>query len=585
MTIMQSKNVLSLCGLSMLLLSANGMAATLQTVWDKDDKAIVHFAINNDNPKNVAPTAQLYLGSQASNGGAEQLQLTQALIDAQGNTHARYDQYYRGIPVWGMQAIYHTGKTNAQAPVVTGRLLTDINKDISSLTAKYSAADMLHYAQNLIQAEQGIDLAFKLPQTQLIIYPIEKDHKTVAKLAYTVSFYTKVKGSLTKPFYIIDANTKQVLAKWDEVERQEIGQGPGGNDKQYSLRPALFQYGNADASLPALGKLDITLAGNQCIARNNYVQVINMGKEQIADVGSYFPITIAQEQAPQFQAFAYPCSDASGYVNQNDAGSAPVNGGYSPVNDSLYFATQTYKMLEGLFNIPNPFGTDIPVRIYVHINQTQQGQEPETFDNALAIPAQFSDQGQMISRQQIVIGNGGATTNYPMSQGSLPHEMCHLFTAMHSKLIYANQSGGMNEAFSDMCDLTTRFYISSQFPWYLYDWNIGGEEAKGPKPLRCMDNPTCDGKSIDNAANYKDGMDVHYSSGVYNKAFYLLSTRPGWGIGKTFAAMAGANIYYWIPNSTFDFGCMGVAQAAKNYGYNYQDVINVFSSLGVHCKL
>ena len=38
-----------------------------------------------------------------------------------------------------------------------------------------------------------------------------------------------------------------------------------------------------------------------------------------------------------------------------------------------------------------------------------------------------------------------------------------------------------------------------------------------------MAEPTMDGISIDNAANYREDMDVHYTSGIYNKAFYLLA--------------------------------------------------------------
>ena len=41
------------------------------------------------------------------------------------------------------------------------------------------------------------------------------------------------------------------------------------------------------------------------------------------------------------------------------------------------------------------------------------------------------------------------------------------------------------------------------------------------------------------------GLDVHYSSGVYNKAFYLLATKPGWNTQKAFQAFARANDLYW----------------------------------------
>ena len=41
---------------------------------------------------------------------------------------------------------------------------------------------------------------------------------------------------------------------------------------------------------------------------------------------------------------------------------------------------------------------------------------------------------------------------------------------------------------------------------------------------RYMADPPLDGKSIGTAADFCPGMDVHHSSGVFNKAFYLLAT-------------------------------------------------------------
>jgi Zn-dependent metalloprotease len=36
-------------------------------------------------------------------------------------------------------------------------------------------------------------------------------------------------------------------------------------------------------------------------------------------------------------------------------------------------------------------------------------------------------------------------------------------------------------------------------------------------------------------------LDVHYSSGVYNRAFYTLATTSGWSVKDAFAVMLRAN--------------------------------------------
>ncbi len=66
------------------------------------------------------------------------------------------------------------------------------------------------------------------------------------------------------------------------------------------------------------------------------------------------------------------------------------------------------------------------------------------------------------------------------------------------------------------------------------DWMVGTSIVKGAATdaLRYFKNPTQDGQSIDNAKDYNDALDVHYTSGVFNKAFYNLATQADWGIRK-----------------------------------------------------
>jgi hypothetical protein len=98
-----------------------------------------------------------------------------------------------------------------------------------------------------------------------------------------------------------------------------------------------------------------------------------------------------------------------------------------------------------------------------------------------------------------------------------------------------------------------------------------------------MCNPPQDGGSIDNAANYTSSLDVHYSSGVYNKSFCLLAKTSGWDTKKAFQAYALANKVYWTATSTFNSGACGVESAATDMGYNKNDVIAAFNAVGVTC--
>ena len=45
-----------------------------------------------------------------------------------------------------------------------------------------------------------------------------------------------------------------------------------------------------------------------------------------------------------------------------------------------------------------------------------------------------------------------------------------------------------------------------------------------------------------------------------------------------------ANLFYWNPTSSFDCGACGVESAAKDRGYNPNDIRAAFSVVGVSCS-
>ena len=157
------------------------------------------------------------------------------------------------------------------------------------------------------------------------------------------------------------------------------------------------------------------------------------------------------------------------------------------------------------------------------------------------------------------------------------HEASHGYTEQQSGLIYSGQSGGINESYSDIAGEAAEFFArgSNDFP-------VGADIFKASgRALRYFADPTRDGRSIGHASNYTNGLDVHYSSGVFNKAFYLLAKKPNWGTVKAFKAFAKANKDYWTPSTNFNQGGQGVRQAAADLGYSTADVIDAFRQVGV----
>ncbi|MGW5370109.1 M4 family metallopeptidase [Streptomyces sp. NPDC004009] len=124
-------------------------------------------------------------------------------------------------------------------------------------------------------------------------------------------------------------------------------------------------------------------------------------------------------------------------------------------------------------------------------------------------------------------GDGSGNTHPLTSLDVAGHEMSHGVTSNTAGLNYSGESGGLNEATSDIFGTGVEFYAanSSDVGDYLIGEkiNINGDGT----PLRYMDKPSKDGGSADYWSSTVGNKDVHYSSGVANHFFYLLSEGSG----------------------------------------------------------
>ncbi|MBG0852404.1 M4 family metallopeptidase [Streptomyces spinoverrucosus] len=124
-------------------------------------------------------------------------------------------------------------------------------------------------------------------------------------------------------------------------------------------------------------------------------------------------------------------------------------------------------------------------------------------------------------------GDGSGNANPLVSIDVAAHEMTHGLTSATAKLVYSGESGGLNEATSDILAAAVEFYANN--PSDVGDYLIGEEiDINGDgTPLRYMDQPSKDGASKDNWYSGIGSIDVHYSSGPANHFFYLLSEGSG----------------------------------------------------------
>ncbi|MEU1144971.1 M4 family metallopeptidase [Streptomyces sp. NPDC005901] len=107
------------------------------------------------------------------------------------------------------------------------------------------------------------------------------------------------------------------------------------------------------------------------------------------------------------------------------------------------------------------------------------------------------------------------------------HEMTHGVTSATGNMTYSGESGGLNEGTSDIFAAAVEFNANN--PQDVGDYLVGEKiDINGDgTPLRYMDKPSKDGASKDSWYSGIGNVDVHYSSGVANHFYYLLSEGSG----------------------------------------------------------
>lgn len=135
-------------------------------------------------------------------------------------------------------------------------------------------------------------------------------------------------------------------------------------------------------------------------------------------------------------------------------------------------------------------------------------------------------------------GDGDGTSLKPLVALDVAgHEMTHGVTSRTANLTYSGESGGLNEATSDIMGTMVEFYAANSND--AGDYLIGEKIMVGGGALRYMYKPSTDGGSSDCWYSGVGSLDVHYSSGVANHFFFLLAEGTNSPYGKSPTCVAG----------------------------------------------
>jgi Zn-dependent metalloprotease/plastocyanin len=447
----------------------------------------------------------------------EKLAFKRQTVDFNSISHARYQQTYKGIPIWGHEVVVSRDHTD-QVLKLDGAVVFDIPRDILGIPGTLDPDGALI---KMKKAHQKKDLKakwnFNNERTGTYIY-LDKNSK--ANVVYAVSFFAdNEKGKPSRPVFFIDARSGKVIDYFENLQTG-LGTGPGGN-----LKTGQYTYNDNGGTYPGFG---VTVNGTTCTMNTTNVKTVDLNHGTSGTT-----------------AYSYTC-----YNNTHEN----INGGYCPMNDAQYFGQMVYDMYQNWYGL-----AVLPFQLMMRCHYSTN------YENAFW------------NGSSMTFGDG-YTTFYPLvSLDVSAHEVSHGFTENHSNLTYSGQSGGMNESFSDMAGEASEYYMKGS-----NDFKVGFEIFKSANAaLRYMYDPPLDGMSIDHVSEYYSGLDVHYSSGIYNKVFYLVAVSPGWTTRMAFDIFTKANTDYWTASETFVSGAEDVRQAALDYGYNCADVAAAFTVVGI----
>jgi len=446
----------------------------------------------------------------------ETLAISKSRLDNRGGNHTHYQQALQGVPVWGERVIIGRDQSG-KVTYVRGRLIRGLAQELTNVNPTLEADAVLNTMKATAQDRKigMVKLQFSNESSELVIYLDDRQ----PKLSYAVSFFADAPsgGHPTRPTFIVDAHTGQIIFEYEGLTHVEVGTGPGGN-----IKTGQHYYGD---DYPAL---DVEEAGSTCTMNNANVKTVDLNH---GTVGS--------------TAYSFTCPEN---LRKH------INYAYSPLNDAHYFGGVVFDMYSNWLGT-SPLTDQLMMRVHYSTN----------YDNAFW------------NGSSMTFGDGYITFYPLVSLDVSAHEVSHGFTEQNSNLIYSGQPGGINEAFSDIAGEAAEYYAKGT-----NDFLVGADIVKPPySALRNMATPTS--PSIGHVDGYYNGLDVHYSSGLYNKAFYHLATTSGWDVQKAFTLFADANRLTWGPRESFDSAFYGLRLLAVhdvNMDYSQADLDAIDDAFG-----
>ncbi|WP_225636874.1 M4 family metallopeptidase [Streptomyces solaniscabiei] len=405
--------------------------------------------------------------------GAQDTRVRDVIVDADGTQHVRYDRTYRELPVLGGDFVVHLAPDGDYRGADRA---TRASVSLATVTPKLSAPRAADLAADALRAANPGELLKRLTaKPELVVDALHG----APKLAWRTN--AAALDSLGNPVartVLTDARTGARIDAWDTIETASgDGRSLYGGTVPLQTTQSGSSYQLKDATRGGTYTGDAANKTDLCF------------------------LTICLSRAPS--TVFTDADNHWGTGTTADRASAAVDAQY---------------------------GTDVTWDYYrnVHGRSGIAGDGKGSY-NRVHYGTRYNNAFWDDTCFCMTYGDGDGTTFGPLvSLDVAGHEMSHGVTSSTAALTYSGESGGLNEATSDIFGTLVEWYAGNSAD--AGDYLIGEKVVRsgfGRDALRYMDRPSRDGASADCWSTSVGDLDVHYSSGVANHFAYLLAEGSG----------------------------------------------------------
>lgn len=391
-----------------------------------------------------------------------------------GRVHERLDQYYRGVRVFGADLARQSD--GSQIVSVFGKVYSDVAIDPAPrLDADAARARLARHA--------GAEPSAARPP-ELVVLPRETG-------GYALAWRMRVITADDVRQYFVDANMGAVLLEYSDLQTQSaVGRSTGvlGDTKKISVQPDSAGFLTTDSLRPpAIITYDMKGDTGRVLAFLN--DAITLGVRDIAA----------------------------------DTDNDWTDGA---VSDAHVYAGWTYDYYFKRFGRRGLDNADMPIRSVVHPVRRLDFFSQRGLSVFYANAAYFGD-GIMIYGVGLPPGVTLGGLSWDFMSGALDvvaHELTHGVTDFSSRLIYRNESGALNESFSDVMATAVEFFFQPPGNGVLRADYLAGEDVARPRGIRSLADPLAYNDPDHYSRRFlgtADNGGVHINSGIPNHVFYL----------------------------------------------------------------